>query len=124
MTSSDKSAPQIHKTNQLDNTNNDLFMEFDELRAVAFINDRLREAGRKPYPEDEVLNVIDMIWDFYEENGLLNVDTADDDTDDDIEPDMIDYVTRMLRKDKGASIAPEDVPLMVRAEVDYEDSVL
>lgn len=124
MTSSDKSAPQIHKTNQLDNTNNDLFMEFDELRAVAFINDRLREAGRKPYPEDEVLNVIDMIWDFYEENGLLDVDAADDDTDDDIEPDMIDYVTRMLRKDKGASIAPEDVPLIVRAEVDYEDSVL
>lgn len=99
-------------------------MEFDELRAVAFINDRLKEAGRQPYPEDEVLNVIDMIWDFYEENGLLDVDADDDDTDDDIEPDMIDYVTRMLRKDKGASIEVADVPLMVRAEVDYEDSVL
>ena len=99
-------------------------MEFDELRAVAFINDRLREVGRNPYPEDEVLNVIDMIWDFYEENGLLDVDADDDDTDDDIEPDMIDYVNRMLRKDKGASISPADVPLMVRAEVDYEDSVL
>ena len=47
-------------------------MEFDESNAVAFINDRLREAGRNPYPEDEVLNVVDMIWDFYEENGLLD----------------------------------------------------
>jgi len=100
-------------------------MEFDELKAVAFINERLREAGRNPYPEDEVLNVVDMIWDFYEENGLLDVDASDDDdTDDDIEPDMIDYVTRMLRKDKVATIDPADVPLMVRAEVDYEDSVL
>lgn len=99
-------------------------MEFDELRAVTFINDRLREAGRSPYPEDEVLNVIDMIWDFYEENGLLDPDADEDEPDDDIEPDMIDYVTRMLRKDKGASIDPVDVPLMVRAEVDYEDSVL
>lgn len=99
-------------------------MEFDEFRAVTFINDRLREAGRTPYPEDEVLNVIDMIWDFYEENGLLDVDADDDVEDDDIEPEMIDYVNRMLRKDKGASINPEDVPLMVRAEVDYEDSVL
>lgn len=99
-------------------------MEFDEFRAVAFINDRLREAGRAPYPEDEVLNLIDMIWDFYEENGLLDVDGDADDSDDDIEPDMIDYVNRMLRKDKGASILPEDVPLMVRAEVEYEDSVL
>lgn len=98
-------------------------MEFDELKAVTFINNRLREAGRDAYPEDEVLNVIDMIWDFYEENGLLDVD-ADDDTDDDIEPDMIDYVNRMIRKDKGASVDPRDVPIMVRAEVDYEDSVL
>lgn len=99
-------------------------MEFDELRAVAFINDRLRQAGRNPYPEDEVLNIIDMIWDFYEENGLLDLDGDDDGSDDDIEPDMIDYVSRMLRKDKGASIDPADIPLMVRAEVDYEDSVL
>ena len=65
-----------------------------------------------------------MIWDFYEENGLLDVDAADDDIDEDIEPDMIDYVTRMLRKDKSAVIDAADVPLMVRAEVEYEDSVL
>lgn len=99
-------------------------MEFDESNAVAFINDRLREAGRNPYPEDEVLNVVDMIWDFYEENGLLDVDADDDAEDEDIEPDMIDYVIRMLRKDKHATVYPADVPLMVRAEVDYEDSVL
>lgn len=98
-------------------------MEFDEFRAVAYINDKLTEAGRTPYPEDEVLNIIDMIWDFYEENGLLDPE-ADDDSDDDIEPDMIDYVNRMLRKDKGAKVSAEDVPLMVRAEVEYEDSVL
>lgn len=99
-------------------------MEFDEQKAVEFINDRLREAGRKPYPEDEVLNVVDMIWDFYEENGLLDLDSDPDEADEDIEPDMIDYVNRMLRKDKAAGIDPADVPLMVRAEVDYEDSVL
>ena len=99
-------------------------MEFDESNAVAFINDRLREAGRNPYPEDEVLNVVDMIWDFYEENGLLDVDADDDAEDEDIEPDMIDYEIRMLRKDKHATVDPADVPLMVRAEVDYEDSVL
>ncbi len=97
---------------------------FDENDAIKFIRAYMPENIAAKYSDDEILNIIDMIWDFYEENGLLDVDAADDDTDDDIEPDMIDYVTRMLRKDKGASIAPEDVPLMVRAEVDYEDSVL
>lgn len=102
-------------------------MEFDDFKAAEFINKRLTAAGRAAYPIDQVLNVVDMIWDFYEENGLCDLDLSDDaadEPDEDIEPDMIDYVTRMLRKDKSAIIDPADVPLMVRAEVDYEDSVL
>lgn len=46
-------------------------MEFDEQKAIEFINARLVENGRTAYPDDEVFNVIDMIWDFYDENGLL-----------------------------------------------------
>ena len=99
-------------------------MEFDEQKAIEFINARLAEASRPTYPDDEVLNVIDMIWDFYQENGMLDVDLSDDDDDEDIEPDLIDYVTRMLRKDRDASVDPQDVPLMVHAEIDDEDSVL
>lgn len=99
-------------------------MEFDENKAVEWINKALVEAGRKPYDEDQVLNVVDMIWDFYEENGLLDIDADADEPDEDIEPDLIDYVTRMLRKDSGATVDTADVPLMVKAEIDYEDSVL
>lgn len=99
-------------------------MEFDENKAVEWINKALVEAGRKPYDEDQVLNVVDMIWDFYEENGLLDIDADADEPDEDIEPDLIDYVTRMLRKDTGATVDAADVPLMVKAEIDYEDSVL
>ena len=39
------------------------------------------------------------------------------------EQDVVDYVTRMLKKDKHARVAPEDVPVMVKAEMDYEDSI-
>ena len=98
-------------------------MEFDEMAAVKFINDRLQAAGKNTYGDDDLLNVIDMIWDFYEENGLLEIDAADDDPDD-VEEDVVDYVTRMLRKDKEASVAVDDVPLIVRAEMEYEDSVI
>ncbi len=98
-------------------------MEFDETKAVEFINSRLVEAGRTAYDADEVLNVIDMIWDFYEENGLLDIECTDE-PDEDIEPELIDYVCRMLRKDKAAAVVADDVPLMVKAEIDYEDSLL
>ncbi len=94
-------------------------MEFDELKAVEFINNSLKQHGRSPYDEDEVLNVIDMIWDYYEENGLLDIEAEPDE-----EADVVDYVTRMLKKDKHAVISAEDVPLMVKAEMEYEDSVI
>ena len=98
-------------------------MEFDEQKAVELMNLRLVEAGRQAYDEDEVLNVIDMIWDFYEENGLLELD-SDPEEADDVESDLVDYVSRMLRKDKNAAVEAEDVPLLVKAELEYEDSVL
>ena len=49
-------------------------MEFDENKAVEFINSRLE--GKK-YPADEILNVIDMMYDYYEQNGMLDPDNAD-----------------------------------------------
>ncbi len=98
--------------------------EFDEIKAVKSINDALVAAGRKAYDDDEILNVIDMIWDYYEENGLLDIDDDIDDEDEDIAADLCDYITRMLRKDKNASIAPEDVPAIVDAELAYEDSLI
>lgn len=99
-------------------------MEFDELKAVEFINSSLKEHGRAAYDDDQVLNVVDMIWDYYEENGLLDIESDPDDDADDVESEVVDYVTRMLKKDKHAVIALEDVPLMVKAEMAYEDSVI
>jgi len=99
-------------------------MEFDELKAVEFINRSLKEAGRDTYADDEVINVIDMIWDYYEENGLLDIEADPDEDPDDVESDVVDYVVRMLKKDKDAAVSPDDVPLMVRAEMDYEDSII
>lgn len=99
-------------------------MEFDELKAVEAINKSLSDAGRTPYETDEVLNVIDMIWDFYEENGLLDIESDPDEDPDDIEQEVVDYVIRMLRKDKGATVDAADVAMMVRAEMAYEDSII
>ena len=97
-------------------------MEFDEDKAIEFINGWLTEKGVKTYPEDEILNVIDMIWDYYEENGLLDLDIDDD--DDGIPSDeIIDYVIRMIKKDKGATIAVEDIPMLVMAELAYEETL-
>lgn len=98
-------------------------MDFDETIAVEYINDILRKNGIDAYPEDEILNVVDMIWDYYEENGLLDIDS--DDSDDDSIPvdEIVDYVARMVKKDKSSAIRLEDIPMIVDAELSYEESL-
>ena len=52
----------------------------------------------KLYVDDEILNIIDIIWDWYEDNGLLDIDTEADDEDVNTNA-LIKHVRKMLSKD-------------------------
>ena len=95
-------------------------MEFDETEAIKYILDNA-ETFRK-YDDDQILNVIDIIWDYYEDNGFLDISLDDDDSEVDSEA-LIKHVAKMLRKDKGSCIAEEDVAPIVLAELAYESTL-
>lgn len=96
--------------------------EFDENEVVKLIRESLPEESAKNYSDDDLLNIVDMIWDYYEMNGLLDVDCADDeDEPEDLVADLVDYAKRMLKKDKACKVKPEDVECIVLAELAYED---
>lgn len=97
--------------------------EYDEYAAIAEIKKALGEEAAKIYTEDQLLNVIDMIWDFYEENGLLDIDSDEDMDESDIYDDLLTYVRRMLKKDKESRILPEHIETIVKAEIEYENSL-
>ncbi len=99
-------------------------MTFDETELTLFVNDCLSRLGRPTYPADEILNIVDMIWDFYETRGLLDLDHDEEPERSEIEPEIIDCAVTLHRRDKKSVIAPEDVPLIVRFELDYEDMIL
>lgn len=92
---------------------------FDEDKAVEFILNRIDTKDK--YNCDDILEVIDIIWDYYEDNGMLDINMDVDDSDDDIERDkIVEYVIRMVKKDRGTRLAVEDVPAIVDAELGYE----
>lgn len=97
--------------------------EFDEAKAVEYIRQHANRDLTK-YSDDDILNIIDMIWDFYEINGLLEIDAdITEEPEDDMVPDIIAYVGRMLKKDKASQVSIDDVPGIVNAEIEYEDSI-
>ena len=97
--------------------------EFDENEAIKTMRASLPEGKTQGYSDDDLLNLVDIIWDYYEINGLLEIDLDEDETEVSV-TDIVDYANRMIRKDKGANIGPEDIPLLVEAELDYENSLL
>ena len=100
-------------------------MEFDENKCIDYINSRLAEAGRAPYDDDEILNIVDMVYDYYDSRGLLDIDDEGEDTPErsSLEADLVAYVQTMLRRDKRSVVRPDDVEIIVAAELDYEDSL-
>lgn len=99
-------------------------MEFDEQSAIKYIRQQLPEEWRNRYDDDQILNVIDIIWDFYEDNGMLDIDAAfDDNAADPSVEDIVAHAIKLLRKDKGNEIASEHVAPIVEAELAYEESL-
>lgn len=99
-------------------------MEYDENKAIDYIRKHTDGICDK-YDDDQIVNVMDMIFDYYDEHGMLDIDfnedgDSDDDNDNEV-ADMVAYVKKMLAKDKGAEIADADIEPIIRAELGYEE---
>ena len=97
-------------------------MEFDEAQAIKYMQTHVpAEIAPLCTDDDELTNLIDLVYDYYEANGLLDLDFDDLEDEEGVNfEDLMAYVRRMLRKDKDATLAPEAVEPLLRAYLDYE----
>lgn len=95
--------------------------EYDESEAVALMLAKLAQDRRN---DDAAYEVLDLIYDYYEENGDLELSIDDDDTDTDL-AEMTAYISKQLRK-RPAEIdfTAEEIEAMILAEIEYEESLL
>lgn len=96
---------------------------FDEDKAVGFIRNYVGEDVASNYSDDEILFIIDTIWDYYEKNGFLSLDS------DLTEEELLDtdkltqYVKKEVAKDHELMMDPKDIEKIVKAELEYEESL-
>lgn len=98
-------------------------IQFDENDAIKFIRRYMPADISDRYDDDEILNIIDMIWDYYEDNGLLEIPTSDNDTGTTNLQPLMDYVNKMLSKDKLAVVDKDHVHYIVEGELAYEKAI-
>lgn len=96
---------------------------FDEDKALEFIRKAVGAKVSDKYSDDEILFVIDTIWDYYENNGFLSLDM--DETDEEIldSDDLINYVKKEVANEEEIIMDPADIGQIVKAELEYEESL-
>lgn len=97
--------------------------EFNEKEAVKAMREVLSLEASQRCSDDELLNIIDIIWDWYEDNGLLDIDAEADDDEVNVEA-LSAHVRRMLAKDRLSPVHPDEVEPLVAAELRYEQSLI
>ncbi|MDE5786091.1 MAG: hypothetical protein K2H98_06105, partial [Duncaniella sp.] len=72
-----------------------------------------------------IINIIDMIWDWYDENGYTDIDVSDDSEEDEnlVADNIASYVRKLLAKDESSPVDPSHVRQIVDAEISYENSL-
>lgn len=96
---------------------------FDEDNALKFIRDAIGQKISDKYSDDEILFVIDTIWDYYENHGFLSLDM--DETEEEIldSDDLTNYVKKEVAAEDQLMMDPGDISQIVKAELEYEESL-
>ncbi len=91
-------------------------MEYNEQEAIKYIKNSLTQE----VSSDEILNIIDLIWDFYDKKGLLEITFEDYIEDENYELELIEYVKNGI---KDSEIKNPVIEQIVLAELDYENTL-
>lgn len=99
------------------------FPAYDEQEALKFIRAFVPAEIKDKYSDDEILFVIDTIWDYYESKGMLEL--SSDVTEEeqlDVAP-LVDYVKKEVKKDGQLMLDMADIEYIVKGELAYEESL-
>ncbi|MEG1616484.1 MAG: hypothetical protein RR202_01515 [Bacteroidales bacterium] len=94
---------------------------YDDQEAVKFIQNSLPQELKGTFSDDDITYITDVIYDFYESQGLLDEDVEEEEAEVDLE-DILEYVMKNAKRD-GFDFQDEAVRWVINGEFDYEESL-
>ena len=97
--------------------------EYDEDAALEYIRERLPEEVSEKYDDNNILDVVELVFDFYESKGFFQiVDMCED--EESVDKDELDaYICKRLSKRRHKRVDDEDIPLITTLEMEYEKTL-
>ncbi|MBD5328848.1 MAG: hypothetical protein HDS03_02980 [Bacteroides sp.] len=98
-------------------------LKYDEKEAVKFIRALLPKEKEDQYTDQEILYVIDIMYDWYDKHDSFDLesDVTEEELDD--VPAITAYVKEQISKRGEVEMDPDDIDLIVKGELEYEESL-
>ena len=87
--------------------------EFDENDAIAFIRNYVPNAIKNKYSDDDILLLIDTMFDYFEKGDEDEILYDDDVVDENNINEIVNYVKKNLRKDPDNQIEVDDIKYLI-----------
>jgi len=101
-------------------TQDDDLLVYDEDDAVKFILKLVPDEQKDRINEDAINYVLDVVYDYYEENGLIDDQSTEEASID--EEEMMKYVLKASKKDK-MHLSEDEIQLILDGEYEYGKSL-
>ncbi|OIP83801.1 MAG: hypothetical protein AUK44_04265 [Porphyromonadaceae bacterium CG2_30_38_12] len=101
-------------------TEEDDLLVYDEDDAVKYIMGFLPEEFKSKIDDTKIEYVLDVVYDFYDENGLIEEDSTEEASID--EEEMFQYILKCSKKDK-MSLSEDEIELIIEGEYQYGKSL-
>lgn len=96
---------------------------YDEDDAVKYIQNYLPQELKGKFSNDEINYIIDIIYEFYEDKGLLNESSSDDEIIDIDEDELTEFVLKNTKKDKLKDFSADEITFIIQGELAYCESI-
>ncbi len=101
-------------------TQEDDLLVYDEDEAVTFILNYIPAEAKVRIVDDKIQYVLDVVYDFYDENGLIDEDSTEEASID--EEEMFKFIIKCAKKDK-IQLSEDDIRLILDGEYEYGKSL-
>lgn len=96
-------------------------IEFDDQEAIDFILDYLSSTDFSA-SEEEIQYVLDLIYEYYEQNDLMEDEVSADNAMVD-EDEMLNFVFKLMNKEKVFSLEKDVLQVILDGEYEYGKSI-
>ena len=96
---------------------------YDEEDSVKFIQNYLPQELKGKFSNDDINYIVDLIYEFYDSKGYMNMDMEDNEEVDIDEEELGQFVIKNALKDKVGNFSEDEITFIVQGELAYCDSI-